>query len=158
MELALLRWERAVRVAAGVLGIGMAVLGIAALLARELAVWGVATLLLSTGALWCAFTPRRGRALRAMPFVVGGAMVILGGLGFAGTLRTGFVLAAIALGLVTLAVGTLAELPELLGGPRRATVDVPRDRVQEEDEREPTTHAVPVTRRARRRARGLRRS
>jgi len=105
-------------VASGVLGIGTAALGVVALLAGEPVGWSIATLLLSLATGVCALSRERRVLVRVLPFVVGAALVVLGGIGFVGTSRPGFVLAAAGLGLLTLVVGTLAEYPELLGGPR----------------------------------------
>ena len=114
------RREHALRVALRVLGLGTALLGVAALLAREAVEWGIATLVVSVGALWCSFTRSRRRMRRAMPFVVAGAMMFIAGLGFAGSydVRPGFILATIAISVASLIVGTLEEYPELRGGPR----------------------------------------
>lgn len=103
----------------GVLGLGIVLLGLAGLLSREGLVVSFAVFITGCAALPYAYSETKWAAV--VPFVVGTALVLIGGVALAGGTPAWYALSVGLAGVASFAYGAAAELP----GGRRGDWDQP---------------------------------
>ena len=93
----------------GVVGLGIVLLGLSGLIAREGLVVSFAVFITGCAALPYAYIDTKRAAV--MPFIVGGLLVVLGGVAHFGRAHAWFSFAVAFAGVVSFIYGGLAELP-----------------------------------------------